>query len=304
MRVLCATDLLFKSDAAVQRAGQLSDQLQADLSLIHVVVPGESNQALEQTLQWADSHLQARVRPPQWSARILPEVSVHTGSPARLILEAAHRLRARLLVLGPHRKRPLRDALEGTIAQKALATRSYPVLVVRTQAARPYRNVLLALDLSDASASAIRAAESLVLTPDSESTVVHAYPPPIQGMHVYSATGAESTKRNAHNWARAAQRSVRELLHCESGNPSRYDIHLEQRPAAAGILRAVERFTPDLLVMGTQGGGRLHRALIGSVANHVLHETLCDVLVAPEGSVGAVASRLELGSRRLVQARH
>jgi hypothetical protein len=42
MRILCATDLLFKTDAAIGRAGILSDQLGADLTFLHVVVPGES----------------------------------------------------------------------------------------------------------------------------------------------------------------------------------------------------------------------------------------------------------------------
>jgi universal stress protein E len=37
MKILCATDLLSKSDSAIDRAGMLVDQLEADLLLLHVV---------------------------------------------------------------------------------------------------------------------------------------------------------------------------------------------------------------------------------------------------------------------------
>ena len=298
MRILCATDLLSKTDAAIGRAGILSDQLGADLTLLHVVVPGESQMALEQALQHASYEMQSRVRPPLWRAECSPSVAVHTGIAASIILDTAARSDVRLLVLGPHRRRPLHDALEGTIAEKALAARSCPVLVVRNEARDPYRRVLLALDSSDASASALRAAESLVLTPEMSATVVHAHRPPYEGMLYSADVGPETIGRYAENWKRDANQAVRELLNLESDDASRYAIHIEQKPAAPGILQAIEHFSPDLLVMGTRGGGRLRRALVGSVANRVLHETDCDVLIVPEGSVGKARSKLEFGDRR------
>src|SRR5690349_8270786 len=286
MRILCATDLLTKSDAAIERAGILADQLDADLTLLHVVVPGESQQALEHTLQGASSALQSRVRPPRWHAQRAPSVGVHAGNAAKIILDTAAQSQARLLVLGPHRKRPLRDALEGTIAEKALAARSCPVLVVRNEARNPYRRVLLALDASDASAAAIRAAESLIMTPGMSATVVHAHRPPYEGTLYSADVGPETVARYAENWNRDAKRVVRELIDHESNDASRYVIHIEQKPAAPGILQAIEHSSADLLVMGTRGGGRLRRALVGSVANRVLHEAECDVLIVPDGSNG------------------
>ena len=41
MRILCATDLQPKSDAAIGRAGMLADQLGAGLTLLHVAVRGD-----------------------------------------------------------------------------------------------------------------------------------------------------------------------------------------------------------------------------------------------------------------------
>jgi nucleotide-binding universal stress UspA family protein len=298
MRILCATDLLPKSEAAIERAGLLSNQLGADLTLLHVVSPGESQQALEQTLQSALERTKSRAAPLLLRTHRAANVAVRVGNPARIILDTVAQSKARLLVLGPHRKRPLRDALEGTIAAKALATRNYPVLVVRDEVLRPYRRVLLALDLSEASVSAVRAAESLVLTPDVDATVVHAHRPPYQGMLQYADVGVDSVARYADDWKREAISAVRDLLRYESANFARYDIHIEQQPAAAGILQAIDRYSPDLLVMGTHGGGRVRRALIDSVANRILHDSSCDVLIVPESSFGASRSKLVFGARR------
>jgi len=298
MRILCATDLQSKSNPAVERAGMLSDQLDADLTLLHVVVPGESQQTLEQTLLRASNAMQLRVRSGQWRGQRAPNVAVHAGNAASIILDSAASSGAHLLILGPHRKRPLRDALEGTIAEKAIASKQFPVLVVRAEASMPYRRVLLALDASEASAGAIRAAESLVLTPGVDATVVHAHKPPYEGMLYSADVGMQTVAKYAENWKRDANQAVRELLQYESDDAARYDIHIEQRPAAPGILQAIEYFSPDLLVIGTRGGSRLRRALVGSVANRILHETACDVLIVPEGSVGESRSRMEFGGRR------
>lgn len=284
MQIIGATDLAPESEVAIARAGLLADQLNAELALLHVVVPGESRQALEQALQAARSRMQALVQPPLWRAQHAPGWAVHAGAPARIILETAARLRARLLVLGPHRSRPLRDALEGTIAEKALATKRHPVLVVRSGTVQPYRRVLVALDMSDAASSTIRAAESLVLGPQVGARVVHAHEPPYQAMLAYAGVEQESITRYLTDWRREAHRSVHDLLGRESRDAARYDIQVTQQPAAAGILEAVAQFAPDLLVMGTHGGGSLRRALVGSVANRVLHATDCDALIVPEGS--------------------
>jgi nucleotide-binding universal stress UspA family protein len=152
MRILCATDLLAKSETAIERAGLLADQLEADLTLLHVVAPGESERALEQTLQAALAQMKARARQPLWKGQRTPNVAVRTGNPARIVLDTLAQSKPRLLVLGPHRKRPVRDAFEGTIAEKALAARISPLLVVQGEARASYRRVLLALNLSDASA--------------------------------------------------------------------------------------------------------------------------------------------------------
>jgi nucleotide-binding universal stress UspA family protein len=284
MRIVCATDLLPGSEAAIERAGMLADELGADVTLLHVVAPSNSTRALEQTLQVNFAHAKARAQPPMWRARTAPQVAVRTGNPARLIIDTLEHAKARLLVLGPHRKRPLRDTVEGTIAEKVLMAKRWPLLVVRQEPRASYRRVLLALDLSEASASAVRAAESLVLAPRADVKIVHAHETPYAGMLNSAGVDMDSIARYAAGWEREAVSAVRGLVGSQSADLERYDIAVEQGQPAAAILRAIETHEPDLIVMGTRARGRLRRALLGSVANRVLHELSCDALIVPEGS--------------------
>ena len=298
MKILCATDLLPKSEAAIERAGLLADQLGADLTLLHVVVPGESERALEQTLQTALAHTRSRAQPPLWRAQRAPNVAVRAGSPARIILDTVAQSKARLLVLGPHRKRPLRDALEGTIAEKALAARNCPVLVVQDEARGPYRRVLLALDLSEASASAIRAAESLVLAPEVDARIVHAHEPPYQGMLHYADVGMDRpcVTRMAGDARRNGPFAICSSTRAPTSHGTTFMSSNNRRPSAFCGPSSTTSLT--FSSWAHTAAARLRRALVGSVANRVLHETNCDVLIVPEGSFGASRSKSVFGARR------
>jgi nucleotide-binding universal stress UspA family protein len=282
-RLLCATDLLPKSERAIDRAGRLAEQLGADLSLLHVVSPTASERVLEQSLQIAMNRMKARTRPPLWRHGPEPRVIVRTGNPARLICDSVEQEQSELLIVGPHDRHDVVEGLSGTIAEKALAARKSPLLFVQTSADVSYRNVLFALDLSSEAELAVRAAETLVLGKDAQATAIHVALPPLRGM-VPSTTAALK--------ASAAQREVaaaiHDLLSRASTDRSRYDVVIEEGHAIPALLSAVERRRPQLLVMGTRAVGRMRRALLGSVASQLLKEIVtCDVLVVPRDSLVA-----------------
>jgi nucleotide-binding universal stress UspA family protein len=276
--------LLPKSEAAMDRAGMLAEHLQAQLSLLHVVSPSAAERNLERALQLAISGLDARARAPEWRFGPPPQVSVRAGSPARLIVDSIDKNRVDLLVIGPHRKRGLRDVLEGTIAEKILNTRQCPLLIVRKPAEAEYKQVMLALEAAEESAAAIQAAESLVLSSGSQAMVLHVNEPPYQGMLRSAGVGTQEIISYVNHSRREAAAEIRELLKRTSVDHSRYGVVIGESHPARAIRRAVEMYQPDLLVMGTSGG-RVRRALIGSVASQVMDAADCDVLVVPRGSV-------------------
>src|ERR1043165_2916539 len=160
MRIICATDLLPKSDPAITRASLMSDRLAADLTLLHIASDEQSRSIQENDLQDAFARAKTLAEPLVSRTHRTAVVTVRVGDPASSILDVASRAKAQLLILGPHHKRPLRDSLDGTILEKVLAARSFPVLVVRNEVKQPYRRVLIAINFSESSLAALRAAES------------------------------------------------------------------------------------------------------------------------------------------------
>jgi nucleotide-binding universal stress UspA family protein len=282
MKILSTTDLLPKSEIALERAAFLADSLDAELTIVHAVSPdGSDGRTLEQRVRRADSRLAARTASPHWRWESQPSIAVQCGRPANVVLDNAYRQRADLVVLGPHLDNVLADALSGTITEKVLGAAACPVLIARTTRG-PYHDVLMALDGMPNGGAVIRAVEALGLTRDSRVHVVHAHEPPYVGMMNIVGVGIEAAAAYAESSRAQARAAIAELVATHSADPGRYEVMVvEHRPAAA-ILEVAGSLKPDLVVLGTRGHGRVRRALLGSVASEVLKGTGCDVLLVPE----------------------
>jgi len=277
MKLLCATDLLPKSDAAVDRAYQLRDALNARLTLLHVVAPGGAEKGtLEQRLLAASSRLAMRAR----HAGPGVELAVLCGRPGSVVADEARN--ATLAIVGPHFPGALMDALRGTIVERLLSDARCPVLVVRGPGREAYRNFLLALDGSPATGRVVRAAERLPVGPDHELAVVHACEPPYQAMMNSVGASSSGIARYASASMSQAAAMLRAELQYHSRYPHRYRVKLMDARPATAIRHAIREHNPDLLVIGTRGHGRFRRALLGSTAHEVLNTSQCDVLLVPE----------------------
>jgi nucleotide-binding universal stress UspA family protein len=58
---------------------------------------------------------------------------------------------------------------------------------------------------------------------------------------------------------------------------------IEERSVAGGLEKAIERFKPQLVVLGSSTRGKLGHVLMGSTAERVIHEAACPVAVVPHG---------------------
>jgi nucleotide-binding universal stress UspA family protein len=282
MKILCATDLTPKSDAAVDRAGMLATQLDAELVLLHVVPHSSSASALEQKLRAASERMKARIRAPQWRHKRAPNTMIRIGSTAQLLSRTAEEIGADLIVLGPHASQTTQAQSTGSIAARILRERRYPVLIARQPADGAYRNILLALDLNPESAAIIRAAETLLLGDDMRASIVHSCHIPYTSMLDWTGVPQPTMADFGGMITAQARDNIRELLARESNGAVQYSITVRKDAAPVAIEKAASRMSADLIVMGTRGHGPVRRALLGSVANHVLESALTDMLIVPE----------------------
>jgi nucleotide-binding universal stress UspA family protein len=281
MKILCATDLTLKSDVAVDRAGVLATQLDAELVLLHVVAHSAFASVLEQRLGSSTERMKERTRPPRWRHALMPNTIVRIGGTPEVVSSTADEIGADLVVLGPH-CRETRGALMGTIAARLLNERQWPVLIARQPVHGGYRRVLMALDLNPESAAVIRAAESLVLSDEAKASVVHSCHVPYNALLDAAGMDQRAIADFPGMVTAQARENVAEFLARESGGAIDYSVIVTRNSAVVAIEKAAGRLQPDLIVMGTRGHGPVRRALLGSVASSVMESAMTDVLVVPE----------------------
>ena len=206
---------------------------------------------------------------------------VVTGDPFDGILRTAADVNADLIVMGSHRKQLLLDIFIGTTIERVIRKGPFPVLMVNNEAQRRYEKVVAPVDMSDASAHALRVALSTGLISDRRATLLHAFLPSAKGkMFVAGIDQAriESTLRASAsgqwtNWPRSWSRTILAR--------ERWSLRVEEGGPMEVISRAVSEMRPDLLVMGTHGRSGLLKALIGSVTEEALRSLNVDILAVP-----------------------
>lgn len=131
------------------------------------------------------------------------------------------------------------------------------------------RTMLVAVDGSEVSVRALEhAARQASIAPDLHLHVLCVQPPP----RVYGEIDVYVGEQRVHALGESAARSVledaRERLR---GRVAHFELeHLVGDPGAVIASRAAE-IGCESIVMGTHGRGRLGSALMGSVAQHVVH---------------------------------
>lgn len=155
--------------------------------------------------------------------------------------------------------------------------------------------VLTGFDNSPEAAQALRLAfDQAGVHPLSSVHVVRILPgyDPISDAAIASwgqSTPSLNATSNDHSKLKADVR--REFLSWSKDRPNqigRIDVHTRTSTAAAGIVDLAEELDVDLIVVGTHGRKGLRRFLFGSVADTVIREATCPVLVAHLEETGHV----------------
>lgn len=149
--------------------------------------------------------------------------------------------------------------------------------------------VLLAIDGSDASMSAVAATAALPLPPGSTVEVVSAIPDSFapEGAVWPNVVRVDPPNDRDRIYGDVSRRllDIAERLRADDRT---VEVRvLDGRPATE-ILAEAERFDADLIVVGARGLSTVRRLLIGSVSSEVVDHAPCPVLVARHASVDRV----------------
>ena len=286
MRILVGVDGSSSSDAVIQEAASRPWPTGSEFVVVNVVDPFFFPKAapLEEAKKSTMQSLEEQVKPlvnAGWRA----SANVILDNPRHALPRAASEWRADLVLLGSHGRGAVGRLLLGSTAQAVLRHAECSVEIVRsTRAGRSAggegMHVLLPTDGSEYAELALQSVGERPWPRGSEFKVI-ASPeyPVLVGESPYYAPEqlAELMKSSLEHASESAKAGAGLLekaglkLISETTGPNDTPAH--------AILQAAEKWSADLIVMGSHGRRGFHRLILGSVSETVAMHAKCSVEV-------------------------
>ena len=286
--VIAATDFSDQARYAVERAALVAKENGAHLSLLHVI----SRSALDDLRKLFQTPTDVEAKLIEDAGRMLKQVAidinlktgvmgstdVKTGHVQAEILAATES--ADLLVLGAHGRDSLHDLILGTTAERLLSTCKRPLLVVKRPSKTRYERVLVPVDFSSYSASALTMAN--LIAPNAHITIVHAFRVPFEGRLRTVGASEAGIRRYCEEEQRANEGKIRKMILDSHVDTDRISYTVDRGDPSPVISAEAEKLLSDLIVMGKHGQAWIEDLFLGSVTHHVIARSACDVLVVQE----------------------
>ena len=140
-------------------------------------------------------------------------------------------------------------------------------------------DILVPLDFSEVTLEVIDQASLLARSLDAKLWLIHVATP--EPEFIGYETGPQTVRDRVALELRQEHRSTQQVA--EKLRRSGLDVTAlcPQGATVRTILQEAEKLDVDLIVMGSHGRGALHRALLGSVSEGVLHKATCPVMIIP-----------------------
>lgn len=287
--IVVATDFSENAGVALAWAEQLARQHHATLVLVHAFTA--EPHAAPEFVAWPQKHSDAirssieqqllRQTNTARASGVTADSELGLGAASDVVLAAAERRGADLIVAGTRGRTAWKRLLLGSTAARLIRKSRCPVLTVRPKdagAPRPVRTVLVPTDFSEDAALAAGAATRILgdqrADPRVRIVLLHAYHVPIEATYLpapvlsdaLSAADAKAKRLVEDQAAKLRVSGIRvDTLPCE-GDPS------------GAILEHAKSVGADLIAMGAHGRSGIDRLLLGSTAERVVASAPCPVL--------------------------
>ena len=159
-----------------------------------------------------------------------------------------------------------------------------------------FRTILVATDFSESSQEALDVALGIARDTGADVHVLYVVPDPLNLPWVVEGAGMDFIELQ-RTWMADARRELTQVLTSRSVDPAKVKGTVALGAPAIEIVRHAVNWKAELIVMGSHGRGTMGRLLLGSVAQRVLHEARCPVMIVPHRQPHAVAVAQETGHR-------
>jgi len=280
MKILAATDFSTRSYRALRQAGLLA-RPGTELHVLHVVDDDRPADLINIEQREAHRILGEQIASIPELQNVDARPRVIEGDPFDGILRASDEIKADLIVMGAHRKQFLRDIFVGTTIERVIRKGNVPVLMVNNEAQLSYNRIVAPIDMSNASANALRIGIATGLIDERGATLLHAFWAPAKSKLRLAGSDQTSIDSYVADERQRAADEVAAFLAANGLDGTKWSVQLQEGEAIEVIAEMVAKTRPDLLVMGTHGRSGVLKTLIGSVTERALRTLNVDILAVP-----------------------
>ncbi len=279
--VLAPLDLNGDLDPALSVAADLAERSGASLHLLNArptpptyLPPSDPDAGYRAQVEVVVD----RTLGPGSCAALSPTIHVaHAAHPATATLDLARELNPQVIVLGTHGRRGYQRFVYGSVAENVIRDARWPTLAVPMQADHwlpgPDHPIVVATDLSEYGAAALRAGAAHAERYGAQVVVVHSVAPMPQNIGLFAPWDLAESETDIPLGTREA---VQEQM--DAVGVTGADLIVRRAEAPELIDRVARDRKAGCIVMGTHGRRGLGRALLGSVTAAVLRGASCSVL--------------------------
>jgi nucleotide-binding universal stress UspA family protein len=204
------------------------------------------------------------------------EALVCEGEPHEVVVDIAASKNADLIALGTHGRKGFKKLFMGSVTSRVIASSPCDVLVVNKPCeycTGKYNSILISYDGSEFSKKALKQTCELAKVDGSEITALYVIP------H-YEVFITSSMEKSMLYDAEKIMKDAKEIA---SGQGIELKIEILQEHAAdktaEKIVETANRLKSDLIVRGPHGWSGINKAIVGSIAEDVIINASCPVLI-------------------------